>query len=281
MRDARRRLTPIYGRGETEAILRLAFHYLKGWSPTDMAIHEADTLSDFTRRRLEEICTRLEKGEPIQYITSDAYFYGMHLRVEPGVLIPRPETEDLIDLILDRTGRRADMRVLDIGTGSGAIALALARHLPFSRLEAIDISEAALRVARENARTLRADVDFQQADIFSWEPEPRSFDIIVSNPPYVDESERAQMEPNVLDYEPSEALFVPDADPLRYYRRIAALGTDALRPGGLLFFEINPRHEAEMRRLLERDYTDVEILRDRFGRLRLATCKLPHRCPRE
>ena len=275
MRDARRRLTPIYGRGETEAILRLAFHYLKGWNPTDMAIHEADTLSDYTRRRLDEICGRLEKGEPIQYITSDAYFYGMHLRVEPGVLIPRPETEDLIDAILDRTERRPDLDVLDIGTGSGAIAIALARNLPFSHVEGVDISEKALEVARANAQTLRADVVFRRADIFSWAPQARSLDIIVSNPPYVDESEREGMEANVLDYEPAGALFVPDSDPLRYYRRIAAIGVDALRPGGMLAFEINPRHETGMTRLLETDYTDVEIIRDRFGRSRIAICKLP------
>lgn len=274
MREARQLLRPIYGREETEALLRDAFHYLKGWSRTDMAIHEADTLSDYTRGRLADSCRRLAEHEPIQYITGEAYFYGMWLRVEPGVLIPRPETEDLIDLIVEQN-KRVDLRVLDIGTGSGAIAIALARNLGFSRVEALDVDAVALRVAEENARRLHAKVSFIDADIFDWTPPERTLDIIVSNPPYIDRSESAGMEANVLDYEPHHALFVPDSDPLRFYSRIAAVGLSALRPGGKIYFEINPRHAAEMRELLSANYCDVEIRRDRFGRERIATCTLP------
>lgn len=256
-------LTPGYGRGEAEAMTRLIFFALKGWSATDLLIHADTQVSDLTMRRLEEILSRLERHEPLQYILGAARFYGMDLKVTPDVLIPRPETEELVDLIVKRWGDRKEMRVLDIGTGSGAIAIALARFLPFSEVDAVDISERALDVARENAETLQAHIRLLHKDIFLWEPPADTYDIIVSNPPYVCECEKRDMEPNVLLYEPEGALFVPDSDPLLYYRRIAEVSLRALKPGGMVYFEINPLYAAELQHMMQDlGYTDVIIERD-------------------
>lgn len=267
--EMRRRLAPLYGDGEAKAMTRLIFHSLKGWSFTDMIIHEGDEVSDYMSEKIEGILRRLLLNEPIQYILGEAYFYGMNLKVDRSTLIPRPETEELVDLIVKKWGEQADLRVLDIGTGSGAIAMALSRNLPFSKLTAIDISEEALKVAKSNAEMLKAKIEFLQKDIFEFEAADASFDIIVSNPPYIDESEKADMEANVVEYEPHTALFVPDATPLIFYSRIAGIAAKALTDGGSLYFEINPRHAQELTRLLANDgFSDVEIHKDLHGKER-------------
>lgn len=265
-------LSPVYGDREAESIIRLIFHHLKGWDTVGMLMHGGDTLSGFVRGEVDAITGRLLNHEPIQYIVGEARFHGLDLHVEPGVLIPRPETAELVDLVVDTVGRRPDLAVLDVCTGSGCIAVALARELPFARIEALDLSPVAVRVAKDNARRLGTKVDVLQADVFKWWGTPDSYDIVVSNPPYVDDSEKGGMEPNVLEHEPPEALFVPDDDPLVFYRRIADVAAVSLKPGGYLFFEINPRHAAGFAPLLtQRGFADINVVRDSFGRLRFVT----------
>lgn len=271
----RHRLTPDYGEREAKAIIRLIFYSLKGWEGTDMIIHEGDEISEYIQEKIEEILERLARREPIQYILSTAYFYGMDLKVTPATLIPRPETEEMVDLIVKRYGGNKDLKVLDIGTGSGAIAIALSRNLPFSEVTALDFSEEALKVARENAATFKADIDFIHADIFTFLPGEKEYDIIVSNPPYIDESEKKDMERNVLDYEPHTALFVPDDNPLVFYSRIAEVAARGLKPGGALWFEINPRYAVDLVALLKREnFRDIELHKDLYGRERFLSATL-------
>lgn len=272
----RAQLVPEYGRGEANAMIRLIFHHIKGWDASDLVIHEADEVAESVHASIEKILAKLADHEPIQYILGETYFYGLRLHVEPGVLIPRPETEEMVDMIVKRYGAREDLVVLDIGTGSGAIAIALSRNLPFSKVTAIDKSEKALAVARKNAVDLKAKINFIHEDVMAYSPQPASFDLIVSNPPYVDESEKKDMDRNVLDYEPAEALFVPDSDPLVYYRRIADVARRGLRPGGSLWLEINPRHAAELSSLLLADgFADVELIKDVHGSERFCSCMRP------
>lgn len=274
LKKLRSALRPLYGDRETEAIIKLIFLYVKGWHTVDMLIHEPDELSPFIKSEIDGILSRLLRHEPIQYITGEAYFHGMELQVTPAVLIPRPETAELVDIIADRADGRTDLRVLDIATGSGCIALALARILPFSEVTALDISGDALKVARNNAERLKARINFVEADVFNWQPHAESYDIIVSNPPYIDESERADMEPNVVNYEPPSALFVPDNDPLRFYTRITALANRALAAGGRLYYEINPRHSKQLAEDIHAaGFIDVEIIRDSFGKERFITAR--------
>ena len=261
-------LIPLYGKGESDAIIRLIFHYLKGWNLTDMLIRQEEELSPYIQGEVEKILQRLLKYEPIQYITGEARFHGMELKVRPGVLIPRPETEELVDIIIDENKDREDLRVLDLCTGSGCIALALARNLPFSKVTAVDFSSEALEVAKENSDSLKTKIELVKADIFDWQPTVK-YDIIVSNPPYVMDKEALTMERNVLDYEPHEALFVRDEDPLIFYSRIADIALESLEPGGKLYFEINPLEAEALKSLLQsKGFTDITLLRDSSGKLR-------------
>ena len=196
------------------------------------------TLSVKAEQELESILTRLHHFEPIQYILGEARFLGRTFYVAPGVLIPRPETEELVELMLKELSPIS--RILDIGTGSGCIAVSLAKELPESQVTAWDVSEDALSIAASNSKSLQVAVRFEQRDVLTYSPDATErYDVIVSNPPYVIEAEKQEMEQNVLDWEPSLALFVPDTDPLRFYRRIAMLGLEMLVPGGKLYFEIN------------------------------------------
>lgn len=266
-------LTPAYGEGEAKAMMRLIFHHLKGWGMTELAIHADNPVSDYLQSSVAKIIERLKTKEPLQYILGEAYFYGMNLKVTPATLIPRPETAELVDFIVKDYGELKDMRVLDVGTGSGAIAIALARNLPFSDVSAIDISADAIAVAKENASNMRASVNFRQADVFKFNPKPDSLDIIVSNPPYIDESEKTAMDANVLDYEPHSALFVPDDNPLLFYKAIADIAVDALMKGGGLYFEINPRHAEEMIEMLKsKGFVDIRTHRDISGKTRFIDC---------
>ena len=261
-------LIPLYGKGESDAIIRLIFHYFKGWNLTDMLIHQDEELSPYIKGEVEKILRRLLKYEPIQYITGEARFHGMELKVRPGVLIPRPETEELVDIIIDENKDREDLRVLDLCTGSGCIALALARNLPFSKVTGVDFSSETLEVAKENSDSLKTKIELVKADIFDWKPTGK-YDIIVSNPPYVMDKEALTMERNVLDYEPHEALFVRDEDPLIFYSRIADIALESLEPGGKLYFEINPLEAEALKSLLQsKGFTDLTLLRDSSGKLR-------------
>lgn len=263
--EMRRRLAPLFDYREREAIILLIFEYVKGWSRVDLIINEGKSLSEEALRNINSIIDRLILGEPIQYITGNARFFGMDFVVRPGVLIPRPETAELVDWILEEN-KEADLRVLDIGTGSGCMAISLARHLPFAEVLAIDISPEALQVARENAANLKANVRFRQADMYSWMCEADSLDIVVSNPPYIAPDEAADMEVRVKDFEPAQALFVAADDPIRPYKRIEEIASRALKPGRRVYLELNPRFADEVADYYKtRGWNDVEI---RIGFLR-------------
>lgn len=269
------RLAPIYGSGESKAMIRLIFHALKGWNATDLIINEDREITPYILKKIDDILARLEKHEPLQYILGEARFYGMDLKVSPSVLIPRHETEELVDLIV-KENTAEDLKVLDIGTGSGAIAIALSRNLKFSEVTAIDISPEAVKMAQENALALHARIKFDVRDVFAYQPSADSFDIIVSNPPYVAESEKKTMESNVLDYEPAGALFVSDSDPLIYYSRIAEISFNALRRGGKLYFEINPKFSSELRTMLEmQGFKEIDIIKDISHKDRFAKAVRP------
>ncbi len=219
---------------------------------------------------------RLAAGEPLQYLLGESEFYGRRFTVREGVLIPRPETEELVDRIV-RTERNRPCRILDVGTGSGCIAASLAIELPAAELYAADISETALEVAAENFRQLGARVTLRRADALSDLAErfPERFDVIVSNPPYVPASDRQAMHPNVRDHEPALALFVPDDDPLRFYRAIARAGRRMLTPGGRLWFEIYERAaEALVAMLAAEGYAATEVYRDLFDKDRMICSRL-------
>lgn len=272
VRSVTDRLTPLYGRGEAKAMARIIFANLKGWTPVDLAIKANETLTGYMSGKIDAVVDRLLRHEPIQYIFGNTVFYGLKIGVTRDTLIPRPETAELVDIIVRDNSDRKDLRVLDIATGSGCIALALARNLPFADVTATDISAGALDVARANARDLKARVDFIEADILKGEPAGEGpFDIIVSNPPYIADSERADMDPNVLDFEPHSALFVPDSDPLEFYRAILESAADALAPGGTVYFEINPLFADRLVDMARNaGWSRIDIQRDSFGKQRFA-----------
>lgn len=248
--DFKQRLDTAYSPGEIKGIEMAVLENILGYTTVDAIMHDNDEMPTFVAEKFSSIADRLLRHEPIQYILGDAYFYGRHFIVTPATLIPRPETAGLIDMIADEN-HSDDLQVLDIGTGSGCIAISLALTLRFAHVTAIDISPEALSVAKENAKRLKARVDFLKADILSMhKPSKPCYDIIVSNPPYIADSEQASMDSNVLDFEPHSALFVPDDNPLVFYKAIAQYALDALKPGGKLYFEINSRFPAETCRLL-------------------------------
>ena len=258
----RSRLQPYYTAEEVSALSRIVCCDLLGQAPTDYYLGKDIVLSPKKEQELEDILQRLSRFEPLQYIEGRTLFLGREFWVAPGVLIPRPETEELVELMLKEIP--ADARILDVGTGSGCIAISLAKELPDALVTAWDVSPEALSVARVNARKLQANVRFVECDVLACQvDEVGLYDVIVSNPPYVTEAEKADMEPNVLQWEPSLALFVPDDDPLRFYRRIAVLGRDMLADGGRLYFEINRAYGREMVEMLRAmGYVGVRVEKD-------------------
>lgn len=270
-----RRLATRYGDGEARWMVRLMMEEFKNYSPVDMAVRGDFDAGENVERRIDETVGRLLNGEPIQYIFGKARFYGMNLKVTPDVLIPRPETEELVDLIVNDRGGERDLRVLDVCTGSGCIAIALARNLPFSEVDAIDISRQALAVARENASELKTAVSFKEGDALRMGADGAEYDIIVSNPPYIAEHERAEMDRNVLEHEPALALFVPDADPLRFYVAIARYALVALKEQGGLYFEINPLYASDLAgQMKAMGWSDVSILPDMQKKNRFLIARL-------
>lgn len=266
-------LAPKFGEREATQMIYFALEQLKGWSGVQIAIRRDEELSDFIIGELEEAFGRVLADEPIQYVFGKAHFYGMDLKVTPATLIPRPETAQLVDIIAERYGDRSDLRVLDIGTGSGCIAIALARNLPFARVTATDISTDALEVAKANAAALRAKVEFKHIDMLDTAAMDKlgQQDIIVSNPPYILLKEAEAMEPNVVDHEPATALFVPDADPLRFYTPTIALAARNLAPQGRIYLEINPLCAGQISAALTKaGLADAEIIKDYQGRDRFA-----------
>jgi len=223
---------------------------------------------------LGEMIRRLKKNEPIQYIIGRETFCGLTFEVNPDVLIPRPETQELVSWISDDYRGKAPCRILDVGTGSGCIAVSLAKLVGGAEVEAWDVSVEALEVAGRNAGHNGAEVLFRRKDVLSVVPGGECYDVIVSNPPYIAEKEKADMDANVLDWEPSLALFVPDEDPLLFYRKIALLAKEMLTESGSLYYEINQAYGAETVQMLESlGYSSVELRKDIHGNDRMIKAK--------
>ena len=258
-----------YAETEASALARWILEEEFGFSTLELYAGKDTDFPMEKRNRLNDILVRLARFEPIQYIIGKTEFCGLTLKVSSDVLIPRPETAELVDWIVSDCPQ-SGLRVLDIGTGSGCIAITLAERMVEAEVSAWDISERALAVARENALHNNVRIAFSCMDVFNEPTGTSVFDIIVSNPPYITESERAEMERNVLDYEPETALFVPDTDPLRFYRRIAHIGNQMLKPGGKLFFEINRAYGSETAAMLKYGgYSQVEVRSDSYGNARM------------
>jgi release factor glutamine methyltransferase len=262
-------LTGLYTEPETEGLIRLIFEAVCGWSFTMQQIRKSEIIGPEELDKIKSIVARLKQFEPIQYILGETYFFGLQLKVTPTVLIPRPETEELVDLII-RGNSDGNLTILDIGTGSGCIAIALKSRLNKAEISGIDISEKALKIARKNGTLNRLNVQFFQADILNWQKyDWPFFDVIVSNPPYVTKSEKELMHKNVLDFEPSNALFVDDTDPLLFYRTIAQFALEKLNPNGKIYFEINENFGPETKSLLAGfGFTEVDIVTDIHGKNR-------------
>lgn len=267
-----RRLSPLYGEGEARAIVRMVVEDEFGLSPTDIYMGKVNQLSADERANLEEIVARIANYEPVQYVLGHADFSGRRFAVAPGVLIPRPETALLIPMIGSAAAR--PFTLLDIGTGSGCIAITAALDYPAATVTAWDISDDALRIARANATRLGAQVCFERQDALTPPADTALWDVIVSNPPYICMSERAGMSPHVLDHEPATALFVPDSDPLLFYRAIARYATRALKPGGTLLFEINALYASETSAMLHALGFAASVERDQYDRPRFIIARL-------
>ena len=254
-------LSGCYAAGEVTALTRILATELLGVSQMTYFLKDSVTLTAEQESLLDNAIERLKKQEPIQYILGYSDFCGLRFKVTQATLIPRPETSELVEWIAsEATGKES---ILDIGTGSGCIAISLAHKQPKSNVTAWDISTDALAVAAENSKANKCAVSFEHVDILAYQPTGELFDIIVSNPPYIKEVEKEQMEANVLDWEPHTALFVPDCDPLLFYRTIAEKGLTILKPGGSLYFEINRAHGKDTMEMLESlGYTSIELRKD-------------------
>ena len=292
--------------GEARAVALMLLEKVAGLPTAKALIADGNDLL-CRRQSLLELAARVAQGEPVQYVLGEADFCGLTMKVKPGVLIPRPETEELVNWIVETLHTKQSVvncqlstvncQLLDIGTGSGCIAVALAKKLKEAEVEAWDVSDDALEIARENAKrngvqvkTSKVDVldinansnsqlstfNFQLSTLTSHLSPLTSYNIIVSNPPYICEEEKAEMERNVLEHEPRLALFVPDDDPLLFYRRIAELGLSLLKEKGLLFFEINRRFGEEVVKMLQgKGYREVELRQDMFGNDRMVKAIKP------
>lgn len=270
--EIKARLADALGEGEGRSAALIIADDMLGYDRTGLVLYGYRELEDFTVDRVRKIVSDIcDKGVPLQYAVGTTRFEGMDFKVTPAVLIPRPETEGLVDMIVD-DDERSDLRVLDIGTGSGCIAISLARALKFADIDAVDISADALAVARENAARLSVKANLILGDILKMQPDEAVYDIIVSNPPYITDSEAGAMSPRVLDFEPHGALFVPDNDPLKFYRAIAEYASVALKSGGRLYFEVNTLYASDtVKMLTSKGFDDATASRDYLGRQRYVT----------
>lgn len=269
-RELWRTLEPLYGNGEARAITDYVLDVCFGLSKADILCGAVEEMTAEKAAELNKIFGRLMEGEPVQYVLGRAEFCGRWFDVRPGVLIPRPETEELCAWITADSKASGSPKVLDIGTGSGCIAITLQLDMPESKVTAWDISADALDVARENAQRFGANVNFVKLDALNAKPEGE-WDVIVSNPPYICEKEKKDMAVNVLEHEPHTALFVPDADPLLFYRAITRLAVQTLNKGGRLYFEINPIYADDTCHMMQAEgMTAVELRSDMYGKQRMA-----------
>lgn len=272
-----RSLCSCYEENEARAIARYVLDVRFGITQTDICMGKDKQIPAEEGQPLENIIARLLKKEPVQYVLGEADFCGRTFHVSPRVLIPRPETEELVQWILEGHATKVPLQVLDIGTGSGCIAITLDKDLPSSEVTAIDISPQALDIARQNAEKHHAHVSFVLQDILQDDLSPElcgNWDIIVSNPPYICQSEQTDMEENVLRYEPWQALFVPDAQPLLFYEAIGRFASRRLKPQGRLYVEINRNYGQETMEIFRQSgLQDIELRKDLCGNDRLIMCK--------
>lgn len=277
----RRELSDFYPKNEILSFLKIIFEDVFAFSSVDLLLQENEIFPENNLQKLNGIIHRLKKSEPLQYIIGFTEFYGLRLKVSPDVLIPRPETEELVDLILTENCEKENLQVLDIGTGTGCIAVSLARNLPSPRVFALDVSKEALKIAKSNALLNNIDIAFIQGNILNHEDlkitvqKKLSFDIIVSNPPYVPFSEKAFMEKNILDYEPRLALFVKNDMPLIFYDAICRFAKQNLNKNGKLYFEINEKYgEAVKRLMISFNFKNIKIGKDINNKARFVSGKV-------
>lgn len=269
------KLAPLYDVAEAERFFYISLEELKGWKRMDYLMRNSETISGNEEEQWKNALQQLEQYRPIQYIFGKTYFYGLEFKVNENTLIPRPETEELVEWIIHENNKRTELNILDIGTGTGCIPISLAKNLPQAQVAAIDVSEGALAIAKENALTNNVSVNFIQTDILIAESLPQQYDVIVSNPPYVRNLEKAEIKPNVLEHEPHLALFVEDNDPLIFYRKIAQLALHHLKTGGKLYYEINQYLGLGTVALLEdMGFKNVVLRKDLFGNDRMISCTL-------
>ena len=263
-------LKDIYPESEAFSLAKMLLVEGFGFSTLELYGGKDKDISGKRRDVLNEMIRRLQKNEPIQYVLGVESFCGLSFEVNPNVLIPRPETAELVEWIVDEWRLKPSCRILDVGTGSGCIPVSLAKLLETDQVESWDISEGALLVARRNCERNGVNVLLRQQDVLTASPEGGLYDVIVSNPPYIADSEKVSMDANVLEWEPSVALFVPDADPLLFYRKIGELALDMLAEGGALYFEINQAYGMETVNMLKAlGYGQVELRKDAWGNDRM------------
>ncbi len=281
-------LGAIHGKNEVDSFFRILSEYFLSFKSIEIPLNPNYLISDDIQKHFINAINRLIQEDPIQYILGEMGFYGLTFKVNPKVLIPRPETEELVQWILEEnpTTNNQQITILDIGTGSGCIAITLAKYLPKAKVYALDVSPEALKVAKENANLNNVEVEFIEGDILTlkslakqfndWDLEFNNlrFDIIVSNPPYVRKLEKSSIKGNVLRYEPHLALFVEDDDPLLFYQAICKFAVHNLKPKGMLYFEINQYLGAELKQLLTNfDFKSIELRKDLFGNDRMLKAK--------
>jgi len=269
-------LSGLYPSEEIQSFFNILSEKYLNLSRIEIALNPERVISEEVSEKYQKALLRLKNYEPVQYIIGETEFYGLPFKVNKHTLIPRPETEELVEwIIVTSEFRIQDSGLLDIGTGSGCIAISLAKNLPDSKISALDISDGALKIARKNAEMNKVEVDFFQTDILNTKTLPKKYDVIVSNPPYVRELEKKQMQQNVLNYEPDSALYVKNDDPLLFYRVISQLAKKHLQPNGKLFFEINEYLADELTELLKsEDFKNIEVKKDIFGKNRMIKCNL-------
>lgn len=270
-------LSPIYPKQEIESMSRLIFEKILGLSRIQVHLNQDKTISAANLAQIKEIINRLIHFEPIQYILGETEFYGSLFKVSRAVLIPRPETEELVDWIV-QDYKSCKPVILDIGTGSGCIPIALVKNLPGACAEGWDVSTEALEIARENAHNNQVKVEFQCVDLFKYPAlqQAKKYDVLVSNPPYIATSDHALMLPNVTSFEPHIALFVPDTDPLVFYRSLSDLAFDRLKPGGKLYLEINEKFGSDTSDLLRsKGLINIHLKKDIHGKDRMIKGEKP------
>lgn len=255
---------------ECQSVFRQLCDAYLNLEPIDIILKESLEISINDQSKFDQAIEKLKANEPLQYLLKKAYFFGLEFVVNPSVLIPRPETEELIAWVLKHFDTSDAPHILDIGTGSGCIAISLAKHLPNAKVHALDVSSSALELAQQNAEINNVQVEFSLSDMTKVQTFNHTFDVIVSNPPYVRQKEKFQMKPNVLNYEPHLALFVEDHNPLKFYKSIKHIATNHLTQGGLVFMEINEAFGQEMIQLFkDNSFEKTSLKQDTFGKSRM------------